>query len=186
MGFFTIVIMALALATDAFAVSVVNSICYVNQSKKSILFACLMFGLFQTFMPLIGFFAGSAFVDIISDFDQWIAFILLSAIGGKMTVECIKDWKKDASCPTNKSPSVKVIICQAFATSIDALVVGVSLVALEASIVFPSILIGLITFTTCLIGHLLGKKLGSLFSKWAHLVGAIVLIGIGISILLRN
>ncbi len=183
MGTLTIVFMALALATDAFAVSVVNSICFANQSKRSIVFACLMFGLFQTAMPMVGFFTGSAFVSIISTFDQWIAFILLSAIGGKMIFECIKDWKKDATCPTNKSPSVKVIICQALATSIDALVVGVSLVAVETNIVMPAILIGLITFATCLVGHLLGKTLGSLFSKWAHLVGSIVLIAIGVSIL---
>ncbi len=183
MGTLTIVFMALALATDAFAVSVVNSICFANQSKRSIVFACLMFGLFQTAMPVVGFFAGSALANIVNAFDHWLAFILLSAIGGKMIFECIRDWRKGTACPANKSPSVKLIICQAFATSIDALVVGVSLVAVETNIAIPATLIGIITFVTCLAGHLLGKTLGSLFSKWAHLVGSIVLIAIGVSIL---
>ncbi len=181
----TIIIMALALATDAFAVSIVNSICFANQSKQSIVFACIMFGLFQALMPLIGFLLGSAFLASITAIDHWIAFTLLCIIGSKMLFECIRDWKKKESCPASTSPSLKTILCQAFATSIDALVVGVSLVALESNIVYLAVSVGFITFIACLLGHFIGKKIGSLFSKWAHLVGAILLIGIGVNILLR-
>ncbi len=184
--YITIVFLAFALATDAFAVSVVNSICFTNITKRHAILASFLFGLFQGAMPIIGFLVGTTFIDIISAFDHWVAFILLSIIGGKMLYECKVSWNNKPECPTVSYPGTRLLITQAFATSIDALVVGISLAAIGSNIIVSALIIAVITFICCLVGHFLGKKLGGVFSNWAHLIGALMLIGIGLNILLEH
>ncbi len=187
MSITTVVFLAFALAMDAFAVSVVNSMCFLKQSKTSIVLSSFLFGFFQAIMPLIGFWAGTVFIGFISSFDHWIAFILLFAIGGKMIYSCIKEWATPFECPPERhSPQKRLIFIQAIATSIDAMAVGISLAALGTNIVSAAINIGIITFITCLFGHILGKHLGVIFSKWAQILGGAILILIGSGILLEH
>ncbi len=183
----TTIFLAFALAMDAFAVSVVNSMTYTRQTKRSIVFTSFMFGLFQTLMPIIGFLAGNAFIEIIARFDHWVAFILLGFIGGRMIYTCIKEWKEPVGAiKTQLSPQKRLVFTQAIATSIDALAVGISLAALGTNIYIAAINIGVITFVCCVIGHILGKSLGAIFSKWAQILGGAILIIIGTRIFIEH
>ncbi len=186
MDIFSVVIIALALSADAFAVSIINGMCYINQNKKSVLFTSFLFGLAQTIMPIVGFFAGSTFADAISHVDHWVAFTLLGFIGAKMIVESIREWHEQASVQKEEQPCKKLLFTQSVATSIDALAVGVSFAALGDNIFMPAITIGTITFASCVIAHYIGKKMGTALSKWAQLFGGVVLVLIGTRILLSH
>lgn len=186
MGITTVILMALGLSMDAFAVSVINSMCFVKLRRRDALFTSAAFGVFQGLMPILGFWAGSAFVGAISAVDHWVAFALLAFIGGKMLWDAIREWNEPVHCPIEHNLTVKLVLTQAVATSIDALAVGVSLAALNVNIYSSAALIGIITFVCCLIGHFLGKRLGGLFSNWAQLAGGTVLIVIGIKILVEH
>ncbi len=184
MDILTVLILSFALATDAFAVSVTNGISFGRQHVKFDLLASLAFGAFQGLMPIIGYYGGSLFVDVISQFDHYLAFGLLCFIGGKNIYDAIKDWNETPT--TNESISPQLIFSQAIATSIDALAVGISLAALEGEIYASAALIATVTFALCLVGHFLGKKIGHLCSNWAHIVGGAVLVAIGGHILIEG
>lgn len=186
MGIWTLVLIALGLAADAFAVSIINSMCYEKMGARGAVLTSLAFGVFQGVMPLLGFWAGSALTRTISTVDHWVAFLLLGFIGGKMIFDAIREWNEPMHCPVEQNVSVKLVLTQALATSIDALAVGVSFAALEVEIFSAVALIAGITFVVCLLGHFVGKKIGGLFGNWAQLVGGAVLIIIGIKILIEH
>lgn len=188
MNFFTVLLMAIGLAMDAFAVSITNGMLIAGVNIKHALRIAAYFGFFQAAMPLIGWLAGINFRNYIGMFDHWIALILLGFIGGKMVRESI-DLKKE-SCPTEdqKKHDIdnKTLLFMAVATSIDALAAGVSFALLDTTIIEACILIGAITFIICFSGVLIGKKCNVLLKSRAELIGGIILIIIGLEIFTKD
>jgi putative Mn2+ efflux pump MntP len=183
MDLLDILLIAVGLAMDCFAVSV----CYGFMSKqmrwKRILRMALFFGGFQALMPVIGWLVGLAFKDMISQVDHWIAFGLLGAIGLKMLIEAIR--KKDDSCCI-QFEKITVLLSLAVATSIDALIIGIGFAFLKVNIVLAVIVIGMISAGFTILGVTLGKRFGRFLGKKAEIIGGIVLIGIGVKILLEH
>ncbi len=176
-----ILLIALGLAMDSFSVSITrgftNNVNHFFEALKTGFF----FGLFQGLMPIIGWLAGLSVIELISDFDHWIAFGLLILIGARMIYEAIlKDSEKIVS-----SSSLKILLILSVATSIDALAVGLSLSFLETSIITPAIITGIITFTLSFFGVFIGKKFGGYFEK-IGILGGIILIGIALRILTEH
>lgn len=185
MDFISIVLTGIGLAMDASAVSIAKG---MTLSKDALLkYArklALAFGIFQGLMPLIGYFAGSHFTNMISSIDHWIAFILLSLIGLNMLKESFET-KKNTETDI-KYISYKTIFLLAIATSIDALAVGVSFAFLNVNIYVASTIITIITFILSYFCVLIGKKLGSIFEKYAERFGGFLLIGLGLKILIEH
>ncbi|NIP24641.1 MAG: hypothetical protein GWN67_09970 [Phycisphaerae bacterium] len=183
MGLITIIFIALALAMDALAVSIVSGTTYRQLEVKHAFRMALFFGGFQAFMPLIGSLAGLTIRDYIAEYDHWVAFGLLAAVGGKMIYESFK------ISPHNKNSNpanVVVLLLLSIATSIDALAVGITLSILKDSIVLAVAIIGLITFVLSYLGVYIGKKVGHFFEGQIEAIGGIVLIGLGIKILIEH
>jgi putative Mn2+ efflux pump MntP len=145
--------------------------------------AAAWFGGFQALMPLIGYFIGISFADMVSDIDHWIAFILLAIIGGKMIKEACQ---KDEDNEFNPDFSFKTMFLLAVATSIDALAVGVSFACLRVDIWTSILVIGLMTGAFSALGVLLGHMFGSRFKSKAEFLGGLILVAIGIKILLEH
>ena len=183
MNLYSIVLIAVALAMDALAVSIASGIILKKSKLKHAVRIALFFGIFQLFMPLIGAFAGTFIKDFMSRFDHWIIFVILTAIGGKMIYEAFK-LKEDVEKfdPTN----LKTLIFLSIATSIDALAVGVFLSLLSGNIFFAVSIIGIVTFILCFIGVLIGDFVGHFFEEKIEALGGIILVGIGIKILLEH
>jgi len=177
-----IILIALGLAMDSFSVSITRG--FTSSNTRMFIEALktgFFFGLFQSLMSIIGWFAGLSFIDFISGFDHWIAFGLLVFIGVRMIYESIsKDSKQVVS-----SSSFRVLIMLSIATSIDALAVGLSLSFLNASIVTAAIMIGIITFFLSFLGVYVGKKFGSYFEK-IGVLGGIILIVIAVRIMIEH
>lgn len=186
----TLLVMAVALAMDAFAVSVANGLVLAGAGRSKAVRMAGSFGLFQAAMPLLGYAAAVAFAETIRAVDHWVAFGLLAFVGGKMLWEVWHGEEEDHADPT----SLKTLLILSVATSIDALAVGVSLammpktgvLALAGGVWICVGAIGVITFGLCLLGIFLGCKAGCLLGKRAEIAGGIVLIGIGLKILLEH
>jgi manganese efflux pump family protein len=183
MGFVSILIIAVGLSMDAFAVSVTSGAAYKQLKVRHIVQMAAFFGAFQAIMPVIGALAGRGFKDYISGYDHWVAFTLLAAIGGKMIYESfkMKDSQKNY-CPSD----IVVLLALSVATSIDALAVGITLTLVSASILLAASLIGVVTFSFSLIGAWLGKQFGHIFENKIEILGGLILIGIGLKILLQH
>ncbi|MGX4600726.1 manganese efflux pump MntP [Faecalimicrobium sp. JNUCC 81] len=189
MSFTAILFTAFALSMDALAVSVTKGMTLKNLSKGISIKIALAFGLFQGGMPLLGWALGISFESYIKSIDHWIALILLSFLGFKMIQEFIKSKKEgeevslECGITTDESNlSNKELIMLSIATSIDALAVGISFAFLSVDIIQASLIICIITFIVCLIGVILGNKIGDIFNGYAELVGGIILVIIGINI----
>lgn len=187
MEFFTLFLIALGLSMDAFAVSISNGLFYKNFKKSHMFLSSLTFGIFQGIMPMIGFFAGNMFFDLISSYDHWIAFILLAFIGTNMILDAIKELKSEGKNELPKKDySLKVMLLQGIATSVDALAVGISFAVLKINILVAATNICLVTFFVCLIGNYVGKKFGHLLEEKAKIFGGAILILIGLKILIEH
>lgn len=186
MDVLTLLLLALGLATDAFAVSISNNMCYTGLTRRQVLASCVSFGLFQGIMPVVGYFAGRLFEPVISRVDHWVALVLLGFIGGKMVVEGIRALRGPGGCEEKQAYTTKAMLVQALATSIDALAVGISFSALAVNIFTASLTIALITFVCCLAGAALGKRFGMLLGDWAQIFGGLLLVGIGIKVFLEH
>ena len=179
----TIIIIAVGLAMDAFVVSIISGSAYKQLHVKHALRMALFFGAFQAFMPLIGSLAGLTLREYIADYDHWIAFGLLAAVGGKMIYESLKI----KSVEENPDPSnIFVLLVLSVATSIDALAVGITLSLIAGSIVVAVIIIGLMTFVLSYLGVYIGKRFGHFFESRMEAVGGIILIGIGTKVLIEH
>jgi putative Mn2+ efflux pump MntP len=178
-----IILIALGLSMDCFAVSVSGSITLKHVTPLRIIRTAFTFGLFQAIMPVIGWLIGHNLVTIVADYDHWLAFVLLLFVGGKMIWE---SFRPSENTQTTDITSGMTLITMALATSIDALAIGLSFAFLEISIAIAAVTIGVIAFLITIAGFLLGKKLGQLIGKRAEIIGGIVLIGIGIRILLSH
>lgn len=177
-------VLGIGLAMDAFAVSIAKGmVLEKNKIKKYAFILAFFFAFFQALMPLIGYLAGINFIHYIEQFDHWIAFILLVGIGINMIKESSE--VKDDNCQISFI-SFKNILILSIATSIDALAAGISLSVMKVNILIAIACIGIITFIFCFIGVLIGKKLGTVFQKYAELLGGGVLIILGIKILLEH
>ena len=185
MDFITILFIGIGLAMDASAVSLAKGMSLdKDQVKKYAFILALTFGFFQALMPAIGYFTGSHFAEYIQSIDHWIAFILLSLIGINMIHEGKEEKEDEAKI---HSIPFKNILLLAIATSIDALAVGVSFAFLKVNLFLAITTIGITTFILSFVCHsTLGKKLGSLFEKYAEYLGGIILILLGIKILIEH
>ena len=181
MEFVTVCGIGIGLAMDAFAVSVVSGSIYRQLHISHALRMALFFGGFQALMPLLGWFAGDKLSGYLASFDHWVAFGLLSAIGGKMIYEAFK-LKEVESKPPDPS-SLAVLLTLSIATSIDALAVGITLTLVTQSIVEAVLTIGLITFVISYIGWQIGKRAGHFFENKIEVLGGLILIVIGFKIL---
>ncbi|MCU0916586.1 MAG: manganese efflux pump MntP family protein [Planctomycetes bacterium] len=179
----TIVFIAVGLAMDAFAVSVITGSVCKGFKRCHALRMALFFGGFQALMPIIGFLAGLGLRDYISASDHWIAFALLCFVGGKMIYESFKIEKAESS----RDPSnLLVLLALSFATSIDALAVGITLSLLQTPILVAVTVIGLITFVLSYLGVGIGKRFGHFFESRIEIIGGLILIAIGLKIVIEH
>lgn len=185
MGIWELLLLALSVSMDAFAVSMCKGLSVKKARLKECATCGVWFGGFQALMPLIGFFLGSLFAGKIETFDHWVAFGLLAIIGANMLKEV---FEKDCDCCDNNGDfSVKTMFLMAIATSIDALAVGISLAMTGGvNIYLAVLLIGVFTGTLSAIGVKIGNIFGSRYEKKAQFVGGAVLILLGIKILLEG
>ncbi|MBR6566241.1 MAG: manganese efflux pump [Spirochaetaceae bacterium] len=189
MGLGELVLLAMGLAMDAFAVSVTNGMCLKKCGLREVLAMALTFGTFQAAMPVLGYLGGSLFYEQIKFVDHWIAFGLLAFLGIRMILEGIKSWKEleKGSCDVRgNSLTLKLLLVQGIATSIDALAVGISLSVVQANILFAALTIGLITFLLCAIASVVGRRFGTMLNDKAEILGGLILIGIGTRILISH
>lgn len=186
MGYWEILLTGVALAMDAFAVSICKGIKMPKLRKLHIVIIALFFGGFQMLMPLIGWLLGSQFVQYISKFDHWIAFALLAFIGVKMAIESFKH-EEEECCKCDSKLDLKELVVLAIATSIDALAVGITFALYPDINILPSIsIIGIVTFVICAGGVVIGHKFGAKFKSKAELLGGIVLVIIGLKLLIEG
>lgn len=183
MGIIEILLLGISLSMDAFAVSICKGLSMKKINWKKGIIIGLYFGLFQALMPVIGYCLGSAFESFVTSIDHWIAFVLLSLIGGNMIKEAFGGDEKE-NC--NDSIDFRIMIVLAITTSIDALSVGITFAFLDVNLLLAIILIGLTTFTISLIGVKIGNQFGSKYENKAQIAGGVVLILIGIKILLEH
>ena len=186
MSLFDLIVTAIALSMDAFAVSITKGLSTPKVRLKHSLICGAYFGGFQALMPLIGWFLGIRFQKYITSIDHWIAFVLLALIGGKMIVEAIRD--PDVEEIGKKDPPLdhKEMFLLAVATSIDALAVGITFAFLDTPIVEAIVIIGLTTFFLSIIGVVVGNFFGTRYKKKAEIVGGIILVAIGVKILVEH
>ncbi len=179
----TIILIALGLAMDAFAVSIANGMnTPSSQRRKAALLTAIFFGVFQMLMPVIGWLIGLSLQDIIMAVDHWIAFGLLVFIGVKM----IYDGTKKETEQKTSNFKLYTLLALAVATSIDALMVGLSFAFLQTEILMPILVIGIVTFGLSFVGVYFGCNLGKVLGNKIKIVGGIVLILIGLRFLLEH
>lgn len=181
MGIIEIVLTAIGLAMDAFAVSICKGLASKKITIKNALIVGLYFGLFQALMPLIGYFFGSAVATYVEAIDHWVVFGLLAFVGGKMIYEALSGEES-----IDDSLTFKVMIVLAIATSIDALAVGLSFSMIEINIWLAVGLIGIITLLLTGVGYWIGNIFGSKYKNVAEIFGGVILVLMGLKILLEH
>ena len=186
MSLIEIILIAVGLAMDCFAVSIASSVCYGRYNWLKILRMALFFGLFQGFMPLIGWACGISFAEFIHSIDHWLALGILGFLGGKMIYESFQD-EEDEVCDT-KTPygSISMLITLAIATSIDALATGLIFVPLGNLIYSASAIIALVSFLFTIVGCVLGITFGKRIKFNVEAIGGLILIGIGLKIFIEH
>lgn len=185
MGFVELLLLAVGLSMDAFAVSICKGLSMKKATRKAGVICGVWFGGFQALMPLLGFFLGTMFANAIEAVDHWVAFGLLAIIGISMLKEA---FSKECDCQEQDADlSAKSMFLMAIATSIDALAVGISLaMAGDVNIITAVLLIGVITFALSAAGVRIGNVFGNRFEKKAQAAGGIILILLGVKILLEH
>jgi manganese efflux pump family protein len=178
-----VLLIAVGLAMDAFAVSLGVGTTQFAETTRPRLRLAWHFGLFQALMPALGWLVGSAVERFIAPFDHWIALALLAFVGMRMIRSGLSADKE--SHPTDPSRGGTLVMLSV-ATSIDAFAVGLSLAVLGVPIVYPAIVIGVVTGSLSLIGLVLGNRLGKTFGKRMEIVGGIILIAIGVRIVVSH
>lgn len=183
MGTLELLILAIGLSMDAFAVSVCKGLAMKKLEFKNMAIVGLWFGGFQALMPTIGYFLGVQFKNQITAIDHWIAFVLLGIIGANMIKEaCSKDDEEEVKANLD----VKTMFMLAIATSIDALAVGITFAFLSVNLVHAVTFIGITTFILSAVGVGIGNIFGTKYKAKAEIAGGIILILLGIKILLEH
>lgn len=185
MDILSIIIIGTGLAMDCFAVSISKGI----HAKKHFFWLtfrmAVLFGLFQAIMPLIGYFAGAGFTVYIKSIDHWVAFVLLSLVGGKMIIEGYRPVDPDYDKVINHFNWTS-LLSLALATSIDAFATGIIFVSFPDLIWKAVTIIGLISFVFTFIGVFIGVHFGKRFHVKVEMIGGFILIGIAIKILIEH
>ena len=179
-SFISITVVAVALAMDAFSVSMTKGFTQKNITKPQILYYGLFFGGFQAMMPLFGYFCGNAIASIVEALASVIGFVLLLAIGLNMIRESLSSDGEDVS----DEFSFKEVTLLAIATSIDAFAVGIAIALLKNPILISAAIIGIVAFAFSIAGIFIGKKIGDYVGDKFQILGGVILILIGIKILL--
>lgn len=182
MSIIEIILLSIGLAMDAFAVAICKGLSMKKMNWKNAIIIALYFGVFQALMPVLGYFLGTTFENLVTSIDHWLAFILLVAIGGNMIKEA---FSKDEEGKDDRV-DFKTMIVLAVATSIDALAIGITFAFLNVNIMLSVSCIGIITFAISLIGVKIGNRFGDKFQNKAELLGGIILIILGLKILLEH
>lgn len=186
MGIGELLLLAVGLSMDAFAVSICKGLAMKRATVRAEILCGVWFGGFQALMPLLGFFLGTLFAGAIQTFDHWVAFALLALIGANMLREALSG-EEDSDAGSGADLSVKTMFIMAVATSIDALAVGISLaMAGDVNVFLAVALIGLVTFLLSALGVKVGNVFGSRYEKKAEAAGGIILILLGLKILLEH
>ena len=174
-------ILAVGLSMDAFAVSICKGLSLGKIKPKHMCIAGAWFGGFQALMPLIGYYLGSLFADMVTRYSHWVAFALLLAIGGNMIKESLGEEEN-----VSNDMGFKSMLLLAIATSIDALAAGVTLAAVGTPILFSSTVIGITAFLFSFGGVFIGKKFGGFLGSKAECIGGTILILIGVKTLVEH
>lgn len=182
MDYITLLIIALGLSVDSFAISVSSGLMLQEIKLKQTLKIAGFLSIFQGLMPVLGWIAGMSFKNLIQSYDHWIAFGLLLIVGLKMIFDSLGKKTSKKVDPTN----TYVLITFSVATTIDALIIGISFGLLDTPIVIASFIIFLITFIISMIGLYLGCRFCKLMNYKLDLIAGIVLIGIGSKILIEH
>lgn len=182
MTFIELLIIAIGVSMDAFAVSISKGLSCPALRPKNALTAGLWFGGFQALMPVVGYYLGVSFADLVASVDHWIAFVLLGIIGGNMIKE---SFEKDSD-KVEADFSLKAMFPLAIATSIDALAIGVSMAFLGVNIWSAVLLIGITTGLFSFAGVYIGKFFGSRYKSKAEFTGGFILLAMGLKILLEH
>ena len=182
MGLIELFLIAVGLSMDAFAVSVCKGLAMPKCTFKKAAIVGLWFGGFQALMPAIGYVLGAQFQEAIASIDHWIAFVLLALIGGNMIHEALDNDEEEADA----SLDVKTMFLLAVATSIDALVIGITFAFLKVNIIPAVCFIGIVTFIISFAGVKIGNVFGARYKNKAEIVGGVILILLGLKILLEN
>lgn len=183
MSILEMMLIAIGLAMDASAVSLAAAAAGYTRETRAIFRLAFHFGLFQALMPVLGWYAGSTVVEYMSHWDHWIAFILLSIIGGRMLYSGIGSQEDRMRIDPSRG---WVLVTLSVATSIDALAAGLSFSMLNVSIWLPSFLIGIITLIMSALAARFGRFAGKMFGKRVEMLGGVILIGIGLRILISH
>ncbi|SHO43437.1 manganese efflux pump MntP [Anaerocolumna xylanovorans] len=190
MNLVELLILAVGLAMDAFAVAVCKGLSVKKISAKHPVIVGLYFGFFQAAMPMIGYFLGKQFSDKINAIDHWVAFILLGIIGANMIKGSIKEKEEEDECSSCKdvdnSLKVKEMLVLSVATSIDALAVGITFAFLKVNILMATSFIGAVTFLISAAGVIIGNIFGGKLKSKAEMAGGIILVCLGTKILLQH
>lgn len=183
MGIYQLIILAVSLSMDAFAIAICKGLALGKIMVRQAALVGLYFGISQAAMPTIGYFLGISFRDYIESFDHWIAFGLLAFLGVRMIVEALRgDDDEECSC----SLGFREMALLAIATSIDALAAGISLSVLGASIAIAATFIGITTFTLSFAGVYVGGIFGEKFKTPAEIAGGAALVCLGIKVLIDH
>lgn len=182
MGIVELLLIAVGLAMDAFAVSVGKGVTLKHVDMRHALTAGVWFGSFQALMPIVGYLVGVRFSSVVTSIDHWIAFGLLAAIGLNMIREAV--WGDEESHTPDFG--IKTMLLMAIATSIDALAIGISLAFLGVNIWTSATIIGIVTLLLSGMGVYLGSLFGSRLGAKAGIVGGVILIAIGLKILIEH
>ena len=181
---FTALTLGVGLAMDAVAVSIAAGIAGAPLRRRDAPAMALTFGVFQAVMPILGWLGGVALAQWITAVDHWVACGLLGLIGGKMVYESFDG--EEARAERGSPFAWTALFVAGLATSIDALAVGVTLAALQVSILGTAAIIGVTTVLLCWPAVLFGGRLGTVVAKRAELVGGLLLIGLGVKILVEH
>lgn len=179
---FQIFIIAVSLAMDALSVSIAGGMQAKRVKLLNALKVSFFFGIFQAFMPVIGWLIGDVMQGYVAAIDHWVAFFLLGFIGVNMIRMALSEKEEDKKDILH----LKNLLILSVATSIDALIVGITLSVLEIPFLVSIITIGLVTFILCFFGYIFGSTLGRIFGKRIEIIGGVALIAIGIKILLEH
>ena len=184
MELWSIILIALGLSADCFAVAFSGSMSLKALSFLRVFRVSLSFGVFQALMPVLGWAVGRTVVELIAGYDHWVAFILLALVGGKMLWE--SSHPRESRRNNTDITRGWLLLTLSVATSIDALAVGLAFAFMKIDIVIASSIIGVVALVTTAVGLLVGRKAGHLFGQRAEIIGGLILIGIGVRILLEH
>jgi len=185
MNFISIVLLALAMSTDAFAAAVGKGTALQKPKWSEALRTGVIFGVIEAITPLVGWALGLSAANYVKEWDHWIAFALLGGLGLRMVWAGFKTPDVDAPEKPERH-GFWLLAITGFATSIDAMVVGVGLAFLDVPILPVAAVIGFTTFVMVTLGVIVGRVLGAVAGRWAEICGGIVLIGIGITIFIGH